>query len=160
MVNEHCVTRHTRYGATMRQRSTGHTTYRCVMSDATTPVSFSALIRDGRRRKGISQEELVKRSGVSRSTVSRWERGLADNPEPEQVRAVCRVLGVDPRAAAVALGYLTWDEIGGEPQKPALDPVTEQVLQSLEDPGITDEDRHSLMRYLQFLRSERHRQAN
>ena len=143
------------HGAAMTQTHQTATPYRCVMSDSTPEQSFATLIRDGRRRKGWSQDELEEHSGgVSRSTISRWERGLADKPEPDHVRAVCRALDLDPREAAVALGYLTREEIGERPY-PLLDPAFEDMIRDLEDPAVPVEDKQSLIRYLRFLRAER-----
>jgi transcriptional regulator with XRE-family HTH domain len=120
--------------------------YDCNMGDAR-PV-FADLIADARRAKGMSQEDLEAASGVSRGTLSRWERGVGDRPEPENVRAVCAVLGIDPRWAAVSLGYLTAAEVEGPG---LLRPEVEQVLAMLEDPTLPAEDRDKWIDYLKFL---------
>jgi transcriptional regulator with XRE-family HTH domain len=128
--------------------------YRCVMDDAASGRGFGRLIREARKRKDWSQETLVEESGVSRSTISRWERDLADKPEPEQVRAVCIALGIDPRRAAVALGYLTDDELG-EPPAREFPADVEEVIAMLTDPDVSEDDKATLVSYLRFLRSQR-----
>jgi len=128
------------------------------MSDASADQSFADLISTGRRAKRWSQEDLERESGVSRSTLSRWERGLADRPEPEHVRAVCRVLGIDPRRAAVALGYLTAEEVES-PARSLLHPDIEEVLAMLEDPKLPADDRAKWIDYLKYLYQRANDQA-
>jgi len=133
--------------------------YGCAMSGATPGQSFADLIANARRSKGWSQEDLERESGVSRSTLSRWERGLADRPEPELVRAVCKVLDVDPRLAAVRLGYLRMDEIATTGTLNQLRPEVEEVLRMLEDPQLPADDRAKWIDYLKFLYQRAHERA-
>jgi transcriptional regulator with XRE-family HTH domain len=134
-------------------------TYACVMSDAESALTFADLIRTGRQRRGWSQEDLERESGVSRSTLSRWERGLADRPEPEHVRAVCRALGIDPRRAAVALGYLTAEDLSGPAASRPLPVEVAEVLAMLEDPKLPADDRAKWIDYLKFLYQRAYDQA-
>lgn len=135
----------------------GRNPYSCVMSDASRPPTFAELIVEGRRQRGWSQDELEAESGVSRSTLSRWERGLADKPEPAHVRAVCAALGLDPRRAAVALGYLTQEEVDGD--HPRLDPNIEEVLAILQDPAVPGAEKESWIDYLKFLQAKARNRA-
>ncbi len=131
--------------------------YGCVMRDADSAGSFASLIVKGRQTKGWSQTELEEASGVSRSSISRYERGLTDTPEPEHVRALCAALNIDPRQAAVSLGYLTLDEV--QPVKP-LPPKMKEVLEILEDPTITDSDKQAWIDYLIYLKTRAQSRAN
>lgn len=101
-------------------------------------VAFAALIRDARRRRGWTQERLAEESGVGLSTILRWESGRTTQPLSQQVRAVCRVLGIDPRESAVALGYVTREEIGLPPPPPPmqLDPSDQEIVDLLRDPTV------------------------
>jgi transcriptional regulator with XRE-family HTH domain len=64
-------------------------------------MDAGALVRDARRRAGLSQAELARRIGTAQPVVSRWERG-ADEPRLstlQRVLAACGlrlVLGVEP----------------------------------------------------------------
>jgi transcriptional regulator with XRE-family HTH domain len=122
--------------------------YLCVMSDAESGITFAQLIATARRARGWSQEELETASGVSRSTLSRWERGQADRPEPEHVRAVCKALGIDPRYAAVSLGFLTEDEIR---ERGSLSAELEEILTIIQDPALPQSAREGWIRYLKYL---------
>lgn len=126
--------------------------YRCVMRDADSVPDFATLLSEARRAKTWSQEKLEAESGVSRSSISRYERRLTDTPEPEHVRALCQALNIDPRQAAVSLGYLTAKEI--EPIKP-LPAKMRQVLEVLEDPRLTKDEVDQWIDYLIFLRSKK-----
>ena len=57
-------------------------------------MSGGSLIREGRRRAGITQAELARRVGTTQSAIARIERGRTD-PSLERVRAIVRVCGID-----------------------------------------------------------------
>lgn len=73
--------------------------------------AFASLLITARQRRGWTQDQLVKNTGISRSTIIRWESGEAARPDPDHVRAVCTALDIDQRDALVALGYLTAEEV-------------------------------------------------
>ncbi|WP_246564977.1 helix-turn-helix domain-containing protein [Streptomyces roseirectus] len=52
------------------------------------------LLRGHRRRRGLSQEELADRSGVSVRTISHVETGRIDRPRPTTVRQLADALGL------------------------------------------------------------------
>lgn len=109
--------------------------------------TFGEFVRQARQVKRISQQELADQAGVSLATISRWERGqLNDPPNAEHVRSVCRILGLDPRRAAVILGYLAEDEIGDN--RSHLPSDVEDILDMLQDPAIDDAERKALRSYL------------
>lgn len=131
--------------------------YLGIMVDARPGISFADLVADGRRSKGWTQDDLERESGVSRATLSRWERGLADRPEAEHVRAVCRALDIDPRRAAVALGYLTQEEVSGT--SGGLPGDLEEILAILQDPAVPDSAKVEWKNYLKYIQSQARRQA-
>lgn len=55
---------------------------------------IGALIRDGRKRKGWSLEELGTRMGVSRSAANQWELGKTV-PETERIPTLATLLDLD-----------------------------------------------------------------
>lgn len=72
---------------------------------------FGTLVQQARKRAGLTQQELADRTGLHRTTVVNWERGVSVPPNPDAFRAVCYALGIDPCGGVVALGYLTSDEL-------------------------------------------------
>lgn len=125
-------------------------------TDDTPGRRFATLIRTARHAKSWTQEELGERSGVGRQTVIRWESGRAVNPDPEQVRAVCLALEIDPREAPIALGYFTRAEMGLPPRRTSQDKSIDEVIEILQDPSVPDEEKSSWISYLRYLREQRH----
>lgn len=60
---------------------------------------FAARIRAARAYTGLGQAEVADRLGVSRATVSAWERGFSSVPSIARVGVVEGLidLGADPR---------------------------------------------------------------
>ena len=52
------------------------------------------LLREARRRAGLSQAELAKRAGKATSVIGRWERNEV-NPSLETVREVVQACGLE-----------------------------------------------------------------
>jgi transcriptional regulator with XRE-family HTH domain len=52
------------------------------------------LLREARRRAGLSQAELARRAGKPTSTIGRWERGEV-RPSLETLRAVIRACDLE-----------------------------------------------------------------
>lgn len=110
--------------------------------------ALATLIKEGRARLGMTQEDLEVASGVSRQTISRYESGKAANPRAEEARAVARVLQIDPRELPVALGYVTREEIGLPPAPPPLDPALGAAAKLLSSDDIPAAAKDNLRRLL------------
>lgn len=67
--------------------------------------NFGAALQDARLAAGVSQTELAARAGVTQPAVSGWE-GAKFVPEPAQVFALERALGVPPGGLSAHLGYV------------------------------------------------------
>jgi len=50
------------------------------------------MLKEMRRRAGMTQRELAERSGVPRRTIQNWENGVAE-PPARQLKRVADVLG-------------------------------------------------------------------
>lgn len=70
-------------------------------------VAFSQLITDRRRQAGLTQAGLAASAGIDRTTIVKWETSNTVTPDPDSLRAVCRVLGIRYTGALIALGQLT-----------------------------------------------------
>ena len=57
---------------------------------------FSALLRQFRRQKGLTQEDLARLGGLSDRTIRRLETGESANPQLDTVRLISDALGLDP----------------------------------------------------------------
>ncbi|MGS2615104.1 helix-turn-helix transcriptional regulator [Micromonospora sp. LZ34] len=115
---------------------------------------FAALLREYRAAAKLRQEDVAERSGVSLSTINRWERGQVRNPKPEEVQAVCRVLGLSTVAAGIALGYLAPEDTEHLPEPPRrYDATVEEAIAILQDPGMDEQTQYAAMQYLRYLHS-------
>lgn len=56
-------------------------------------VEVGARIRDRRKERGLTQDELAEIIRVSPQAVSKWERGLAV-PEISNLKEISRIFGV------------------------------------------------------------------
>ena len=56
-------------------------------------MSFANRLKEARRVRGLSQEELAEQLAVSRQAVGKWEQGQA-YPEVETLLSLCAVLNV------------------------------------------------------------------
>ena len=76
---------------------------------------FAQRLRQYRRDKGLTQQELADRLGVSNKTVSRWEGG--SYPDVTTLVALARALGVtvdellDPKAPVRTLAKSDWQNL-------------------------------------------------
>ena len=81
-------------------------------------ISFAAVLKDSRRKAGLSQKELAAALGVTRNTVVNWEADKC-RPDYSAVPALCRVLNI-PLHALFAM----------DPE-PGLSPLESRVVGNL-----------------------------
>jgi transcriptional regulator with XRE-family HTH domain len=63
-------------------------------------VMFVKGIREARVERNLSQVEVAERIGVSRVTISRWERGETE-PKKTLFQSLCDALGNDEKELAL-----------------------------------------------------------
>ena len=56
-------------------------------------MEFREVLTRTRKARGLSQEELASRLGVSRQAVSKWESGASD-PSTTNLLALAKLFGV------------------------------------------------------------------
>lgn len=56
-------------------------------------LSVGVLIRDTRKKSGLTQKEFADRMGVSQQVISRLEKGEVDNPTIDTLSKVADVAG-------------------------------------------------------------------
>jgi DNA-binding XRE family transcriptional regulator len=59
-------------------------------------LSHTMRIKELRERRGLTQMELAKLSGVSRATIARYEAGENRHPHPATVKRLAKVFKVRP----------------------------------------------------------------
>lgn len=66
-------------------------------------MTVGKLIRERRRRAGLSQEALGEKAGVSQNAITHWEQDKK-LPWISSLKYVSQVLEISPEAAAAAYG--------------------------------------------------------
>ena len=91
-----------------------------------------------RKRRGLTQDELAKEVGVSRQTVSKWERGLIA-PSGASLIALGRVYGisVDELATAAVITIVSAFSKESDPPKDDI-PIMDQNDVRVEDIDLTE----------------------
>lgn len=77
----------------MRARSKPKTKGAIDMTESLQKSDFAAYIQQKRKAAGLTQEELARQLYVTKSTVSKWERGVS-YPDISLVRDVCQALSI------------------------------------------------------------------
>ena len=72
---------------------------------------FIFLIKEIREEKEITQEELSRRSGISRSYIAELENNKKKNPSFEAIYKISLALGVEIRKTYVAVSDIVQIEI-------------------------------------------------
>lgn len=87
---------------------------------------FGRLVREHRRRLGLSQEELAEKSGISVSGIGKLEAGRIAAPRPSTVRLLADVFGLggadQDRFCQAATGAAPADHVGPEAVPAQLPP--------------------------------------
>ncbi|MGE5529722.1 MAG: helix-turn-helix domain-containing protein [Patescibacteria group bacterium] len=68
---------------------------------------FGDYLKELRLRKGLSQRELARASGLDHSEISRIEGGYRPSPSPESLAKLAPHLGVAHEDLMLRLGYLS-----------------------------------------------------
>jgi transcriptional regulator with XRE-family HTH domain len=66
-----------------------------------------SLVREARRRAGLTQAELARRVGTTQSAIARLERGRAE-PSLERVQALVRACGLELLSSLVPADDSDW----------------------------------------------------
>jgi DNA-binding XRE family transcriptional regulator len=87
------------------------------VSKAQRGAAFGQILAHGRTRMGLSQDQFADAVSMSRTTVSRWERGMELSPKLGPARRVFKTADVHMATAVVALGNSTISRIIADPRR-------------------------------------------
>lgn len=68
-------------------------------------------LRIARKKRGVTQPELAKKVGVTKSSVSQWETGLTKNMDSGNLLGICRSLKIRPEWLQYGKGEMDTNEI-------------------------------------------------
>lgn len=104
--------------------------------------SMAQRIKELRKEKGLTLEQVADIVGVGKSTVRKWETGMIANMKRDKIASLARALGTTPE-------YLMgWDEQRSSPDEVHL---TEGEKAMLELFRLVPEDQQQLV--LQMIRA-------
>ena len=99
-------------------------------------------IKDLRKEKGLTLEQVADIVGVGKSTVRKWETGMIANMKRDKIASLAKALGTTPE-------YLMgWEEKKSSPSEPTL---TEGEKTMLELFRLVPKDQQQLV--LQMIRA-------
>lgn len=101
-------------------------------------------LKEFRKSKKITQEKLAQLLGVSRTTVTMWERG-ASQPDNDTLLAISRILEISVDELLGNKKRLTPEEVSQMPEAQLLKEAME---------GMSPEQRQQLVQYARFLVAE------
>ena len=70
-------------------------------------MTGATLVREARRRAGLTQTELARRVGTTQSAIARLERGHTD-PSVERVRHLVNAVGLDLHVGLAPIDDSDW----------------------------------------------------
>jgi transcriptional regulator with XRE-family HTH domain len=94
--------------------------------------SFGEWLKQKRRSAGLTQEDLAKRIGATKSTISLYEKDKIAQPRLHQLDSIGRVLGIDVKTIRKEF---TDRNVTSSQTSPPTNYV--ELLQALEKLGIT-----------------------
>lgn len=59
-------------------------------------MTLQEIIKEKRKKLGLTYEEIGKRTGVTKSTVRKWEKGMIKHIKTDKVILLAKVLEVEP----------------------------------------------------------------
>ena len=83
-----------------------------MASPPTDPAALGRLVREQRGKLHLTQSELAKRVGVSRSAISELEAGRIEQPRATVFARLAAALGIPAAALLAAAGYPTASILG------------------------------------------------
>lgn len=118
------------------------------------------LIRRGRTARGWSQGYLADKIGVSVPTIKRYESAKSPKPDIYHLISIFKTLDLPRRELAAAIGILSRDELD-LPATPAriLSKRSEELIELIEDPNISDDEKDAYLEVLRARRRTHQRQA-
>ena len=84
------------------------------------------LIREARRRAGLTQVELAERAGTTQSAIARLERGVG-NPTLEHISELVAICGFEVQVRLVPDDADSWDQARANAALPPADRIAKSL---------------------------------
>jgi len=114
-----------------------------ITLDTMTAHTFGARLRTARKAANMTQDQLAKRAGVTRSAISQWELGLVTKVDAATILRAARALRTTPEA------LLENDGVADGQAEYGNAPLPDQVRDYW--PLLTDRQRAEIVERMQAL---------
>src|SRR5438445_5088373 len=111
-------------------------------------ASFGELLKDKRRKAGISQRDLAARARLDFSYISKLENDRIPPPAADTIVAICRILNIEPVELLAASGKLP----GAVQSTVGSSAAAQSFLQNASKMGLTEQEWKELTSSLHRLR--------
>lgn len=110
--------------------------------------NMAQKIKELRKAKNLTLEQVASVVGVGKSTVRKWETGMIANMKRDKIASLAKALDTTP---AYLMG---WEESPiNELPEPIIDNVLVELLAELSD--LTEEERAKVSAFIQGLKANR-----
>lgn len=117
-------------------------------------MSIGARIRAAREQLGLSQAQLARTLGITRSACSQWEASDGTAPKRERLEQIAQLLGVSYEW--LATGRSGPESAVGEPPARYASSLTAEQREMIElFNGLNHDSRRSLLDFLRALQAAR-----
>ncbi len=113
-------------------------------------ASFGDLLREERRKAGITQRELAAKAGLDFSYISKLENGRIPPPAADTVIAICEILKIQAEKLLAASGKLP----AGVQSGLGTSPGAQSFLQNANKMNLTEAEWKELNSSLRRLRND------
>ena len=109
---------------------------------------FGNVLREYRRKAGISQRELAKRAGLDFSYISKIENGRLPPPAADTLILICQILEIPPEELLALMGKLP----SVVQENISSSKAAQEFLREAQRMDLTDEEWTHITRSLKKLR--------
>lgn len=116
-------------------------------------MNLSELIKQKRKEKGMTLEQLGKRVGVSKMTVLRWESGEIKNIRTDKIEKLASALGIP--VVALFEGFNENGKTKNNIKQVTPDEFFNEVVNILnKTEGLSDQQKKHILNTLDFICNE------
>lgn len=108
-------------------------------------MEMSEIIRNERKKAGLTQEELAKKLGVQKSAIAKYESGRVENVKRSSIQKMAEIFGCDP---AYLMGFRDEPLDSSNSEHDRMTAYAEGLLHQLDD-----EDIHTISDQMEFMLS-------
>lgn len=109
-------------------------------------ANFSVFVKRALREarsQGLTDDKIVRLTGVGDSTFHKWAKGDGGLPKLAKVQAFCAGLDIPLKRALAALGM---DDAREPTPESPLDPDIKRLAKAFADPNVAEVDKQAALR--------------